>query len=84
MEQKTTGTVIDVSEQWWFKLNTRALRTHSMDGAIFPHIVKVSYMVDGKEYICKQWFSARTLCPAVGQTVEVVYDTRKPSRCRLA
>ena len=40
MERETFGTVIDVSEQWWFKLNTKALRTHSLDGAIFPHVVK--------------------------------------------
>ena len=51
MEREALGTVIDVSEQWWFKLNTKALRMHSLDGAIFPHIVKVRYTVNGKDYI---------------------------------
>lgn len=83
MEEKTTGTVIDVSEQWWFKLNTTALRVRSRDGAIFPHIVKVRYAVAGKEYICRQWFSTGMLCPAVGQSVTVMYSVKKPSKARL-
>lgn len=54
MEREALGTVIDVSEQWWFKLNTKALQMHSLDGAIFPHIVKVRYTVNGKDYICRK------------------------------
>ena len=83
MEKEALGTVIDVSEQWWFKLNTKALRTHSLDGAIFPHTVKVRYTVDGKDYVCRKWFSTGTLCPAVGQTVKVIYSAEKPAKGRL-
>lgn len=83
MEEKTMGTVIDVSEHWWFKLNTAALRVRSRDGAIFPHIVKVRYTVDGKEYIRRQWFSTGMHCPAVGQSVTVAYSIKKPSKARL-
>ena len=83
MERETLGTVIDVSEQWWFKLNTKALQMHSLDGAIFPHIVKVRYTVNGKDYICRKWFSTGTLCPAIGQTVTVRYADTKPSKAHI-
>lgn len=83
MERETFGTVIDVSEQWWFKLNTKALRTHSPDGAIFPHVVRVRYTVNGKEYTCRKWFSTGTLCPAIGQTIKVRYADAKPSKAHI-
>ncbi len=51
MEKETTGTVISVSKQWWLKINTKAIRKGPMDGAVFPHIIKAAYKVDGKEYI---------------------------------
>ena len=34
-----------------------------MDGAVFPHIIKVSYLVDGKEYIRKKWIGAGAPVP---------------------
>ena len=50
MDQETMGTVISVKKQWWLKINTKPVRTHALDGAIFPHIIKVQYTVDGKTY----------------------------------
>ena len=44
MEKETTGTVVAVSKQWWLKVNTKPIRTVGpLDGAVFPHIVKVKY-----------------------------------------
>ena len=49
-ELKTTGTVLAVRTQWWLKINTKPVRTGPLDGAIFPHIIKVQYTVNGKTY----------------------------------
>ena len=49
MKQQVSGTVVSVSRQWWLKVNTKAVRLGPADGAIFPHIVKVTYTVDGRE-----------------------------------
>ena len=45
----TKGTVISVKTQWWLKVNTKAVRFGPLDGATFPHIVKVKYTVDGTD-----------------------------------
>lgn len=49
-EKETRGTVIPVAKQWWLKINMKRVRTHALDGAAFPHIIKVKYTVDNKEY----------------------------------
>ena len=51
MNKETTGTVVSVSRQWWLKVNTKAVRAHALDGAIFPYVIKVNYTVDSKEYM---------------------------------
>ena len=43
MEKETMGTVISVTKQWWLKVNRKPARVHAMDGAAFPHIIKVKY-----------------------------------------
>ena len=48
MEKETTGTVISVTKQWWLKVNRKPVRTHAMDGAAFPHIIKVKYTIGVK------------------------------------
>ena len=53
MEKETMGTVISVTKQWWLKVNRKPVRAHAMDGAAFPHTIKVKYTIDGKDYICR-------------------------------
>ena len=57
MKQKvsieTQGIVIKASKQWWLKINTKMFRTNSLDGAIFPYIIKVEYIVNDKKYYVK-------------------------------
>ncbi len=55
MEKETMGTVISVTKQWWLKVNRKPVRAHAMDGAAFPHTIKVKYTIDGKDYICRKW-----------------------------
>ncbi|WKK94649.1 sugar ABC transporter permease [Clostridioides difficile] len=53
MEKETMGTVISVTKQWWLKVNRKPVRAHAMNGAAFPHIIKVEYTISGKDYTCK-------------------------------
>ena len=77
------GTVISVKKQWWLKINTKPIRTHAMDGAIFPSIVTVKYEAEGKEYRKRKWFGAGLPVPTVGTTVTVLYHTDKPNRAKI-
>lgn len=84
MEKETTGTVISVSKQWWLKVNTKPVRLHPLDGAIFPYIIKVKYAADGREYTCRKWISAGRQVPSEGTTIKIVYHTNKPSKAKVA
>ncbi len=83
MEQKTIGTVLSVKRQWWLKVNTKAVRVGALDGATFPHIIKVKYTVDGVEYIKSKWIHASVPCPAVGDRIQVFYQTEKPTKIKI-
>ena len=50
MDKETVGTVLSVAKQWWLKVNTKPIRMGALDGATFPHIIKVQYVVDGNTY----------------------------------
>lgn len=68
MEKETMGTVISVTKQWWLKVNRKPARVHAMDGAAFPHTIKVKYTIDGKDYICRKWIGAGNKVPDKGTT----------------
>ena len=67
------GTVISVTKQWWLKVNRKPVRAHAMDGAAFPHTIKVKYTIDGKDYICRKWIGAGNNVPDKGTTIKVTY-----------
>lgn len=69
MEKETMGTVISVTKQWWLKVNRKPARVHAMDGAAFPHTIKVKYTIDGKDYICRKWIGAGNNVPDKGTKV---------------
>lgn len=81
---KTTGTVISVKTQIWFKVNTKALRTSPVDGARFPHIVKVRYSVDGKEYTKRKWYGVYSQVPQEGSTVNILYEEDNPKKIQIS
>lgn len=83
MNRETTGTVIAVKKQWWLKINTKPVRLHSTDGAIFPYIIKVEYTVDGQSYTRRKWIRAGHPVPAVGSLMTVIYDESKPSHSKV-
>ena len=80
---KTTGTVIAVKKLWWIKINTKPVRKHALDGAVFPHSITVKYPVNGFEYIKKKFLRARLTPPKVGDNIDVYYNVEKPSKCKL-
>ena len=83
MDKETTGTVISVATQWWLKVNTKPMRMGAMDGATFPHIIKVQYVVDGYTYTKRKWIGAGKPVPAVGSNVTVLYCSGKPSKAKI-
>lgn len=83
MQNSTAGEVISVKKQWWLKINTKVIRKGPLDGAIFPHILKVRYTVDGKEYVRRKWILTKHPVPAAGDTVGVLYDETKPEKIKL-
>lgn len=83
MDKETIGTVISVQKQWWLKINTKPVRTGPLDGAIFPHIIKVQYTVNGKTYFKRKWIGANDPAPTVGSTVTVLYCDENPGKTKI-
>ena len=83
MDKETTGMVTSAAKQWWLKINTKPIRMHALDGAIFPYIIKIQYTVDGKDYTKRKWISAGCAVPAVGSSVTVRYCTDKPNKAKV-
>ena len=77
------GTIQKVTKCWWIKVNTKPVRLHALDGATFPHIIKVQYLVDGKSYIKRKWIGAAKPVPAVGSKLKVTYSSDKPSKAKI-
>ena len=83
MDQETVGTIVAVYRQWWLKVNRKPVRRHAMDGAEFPHVLKVRYSVDGKDYFKRKWIRAGAPVPVVGSPVVVLYDGTRPSKAKV-
>ena len=83
MNKKATGTVVSVAKQRWLKVNKKPIRAHAFDGATFPHVVKVKYTVNGKDYVKRKWLSAGISVPLVGASVTVFYSEEKPSKAKI-
>ena len=83
MDKETTGTVLSVAKQWWLKVNTKPVRMGALDGATFPHIIKVQYVVDGKNYTKRKWIGAGKAIPAVESKLTVLYCSNKPGKAKI-
>lgn len=83
MKKDTIGTVISVKKQRWLKVNKKPLRIDAMDGATFPHVIKIKYVVNGNEYTCKKWIDAGEEVPDKGDSVRVLYSEEKPSKAEI-
>ncbi|MBQ6466149.1 MAG: sugar ABC transporter permease [Oscillospiraceae bacterium] len=83
MKKEIMGSVVSVKKQWWLKINTKPVRMGALDGAVFPHIARIAYTVDGVEYVKRKWIGAGAPVPTVGSAVKVVYDEDAPSKADL-
>ena len=83
MDKETIGTVLSVAKQWWLKVNTKPVRVGSLNGASFPYIIKVRYIVDGITYTKRKWIGAGKAVPAVGSKLTVLYSSTKPSKAKI-
>ena len=81
--EETKGTVISAKTQWWLKINTKPVRMGAMDGATFPHIIKVQYTANGKPYTKRKWIAAGRPVPVPGSTVTVFYQEDHPKRASI-
>lgn len=79
----TKGTIQKVTKCWWIKVNTKPVRMHSLDGSIFPHIMTVTYDVDGVQYKKRKYIGLRVDTIGIFGNVDVYYDKNKPSRCAI-
>ena len=83
MDKQTTGTVIAATKQWWMKVNRKPMRMHALDGAEFPYIIKIEYTVDGKAYTKRKLINAGDPVPKIGSSVQVMYNSEKPSKAKI-
>ena len=77
---KTSGKVTKVSTCWWPKINTKPVRKHMWDGAVYPHIIDFAYTVNGKEYTGRRYVSWEKTCPQMNETIQVYYDREDPAK----
>ena len=75
-----TGTVIKQSVCWWLKVNTKPVRKHAWDGAVFPHIITFSYQIDGIGYTGSRFVHWNLRCPVVGEHITIYYDRCDPQK----
>ena len=83
MDKETVGTVRSVAKQWWLKVNTKSVRRGALDGATFPHIIKVQYVVEGNTYTKRKWIGAGEAAPAVGSKLTVLYCSDRPRKAKV-
>ena len=83
LDKRAQGRVVKVSKQLWLKVNRRPVRLSALDGATFPHIIKVAYEVDGKEYTKRKWIHQSVTPPELDSTVIVAYSETNPKRAKI-
>ena len=77
---QTEGTVTEVKTCYWFKVNTKPIRTHMGDGAVFPHILHFTYKAEGKAYTGKRYVHYNRRCPVKGEKITVHYEPQAPEK----
>jgi len=78
--KQTEGTVTEVRTCFWFKVNTKPIRTHSGDGAVYPHIIHFTYRVGEQVYSGKRWVHWNRRCPLKGEKITVHYEKTAPEK----
>ncbi|MDE6727033.1 MAG: sugar ABC transporter permease [Oscillospiraceae bacterium] len=82
VECLTEGVILAAKKCWWIKINTKPVRTHALDGAVFPYLVTVRYSANGTELTGKKLVVWKDRVPRVGSAVTVKYNADKPAKIR--
>jgi hypothetical protein len=77
---KTEGIVTAVKTCFWLKINTKPVRTHAGDGAMYPHIIHFTYQVNGQPYKGKRWVMWNKRCPVKDERIPVYYEENAPEK----
>ncbi len=77
------GTVLKVDTCRYLKINQKPIRKHLPDGAAFPHIVTVAYMVNGKHYQRRVFLPHTLPPPPAGSTISLDADERNPKKITI-
>lgn len=77
---QTEGLVTAVKTCWWLKVNTKPVRRHALDGALFPHIIHFTYSVDGQTYKGKRYVNWNKRCPVKDERITVHYERENPEK----
>jgi hypothetical protein len=78
--EQTEGTVTAVKTCYWFKVNTKPVRTHAWDGAMYPHIIHFSYSVADVPYTGKRWVMWNRRCSVKDEKITVHYEPDAPEK----
>lgn len=81
--QIAIGTIQKVTRCWWIKVNQKPVRMHALDGAVFPHIMTFTYIVDGVRYKKRKYVGLTAETIGIFGSIDVYYDKKKPSRCAV-
>ena len=77
---QTEGVVTEVKTCYWLKVNTKPVRAHSLDGALFPHIIRFTYRVGEREFSAGRYVNWNLRCPRRGERIRVYYDEAAPEK----
>lgn len=78
--EQTEGVVTEVKTCWWLKINTKPVRRHSFDGAVFPHIIHFAYTVAGQTFCGKRYVNWNKRCPQKGEKLTVHFKKENPEK----
>ena len=78
--ERIPAVVTEVKTCWWLKINTKPVRAHMWDGALFPHLIRCRYTVGGREYEGRQIISPYAACPKAGDTITLCCRPGQPER----
>ena len=74
------GTIIKLKKIWWIKINTKAFRRSSLDGATFPYIITVKYTVNDTTYEKNKFVYLEDKEINIGKKIKVVCDVINPKK----
>lgn len=75
---QAVGVVTDVRTCWWLRVNTAPIRTAA--GSRYPHIVRFTYLADGRQYSASRILNWQNNPPAVGRKFRLFYDPKNPRK----